>query len=488
MTNTTSSRQGRARVQGQVAGPIAGSLLLGAWALASAAAAAPGQPTGPVPPAGTSGPLRVVIALDDSASMRANDPQGLVKAAVRGLVQDLGNDDEAALVVFDKGARLVQPLRRMGESGAREALLSSVDGVTFDGRLTDIPAGIERGVYELSRQATPGRASILVVTDGIVDVGSAAADAERTKWLRTDLLPDAAAKGVRIVGVAFTEQADYELLQSMARATGGAYYRALGKSDVAGIFGQVREAIAKRAPEPAKVASVTAPATITAPVTASAPGATSPSHATAPEQERTSWLGTSGLLLLVGILGALLAAVAWMVLRREARSGARSGVTGESSQVDAGPTMQAEGDESTVTALIQDIASGDRHRLEKRITTFGRRADSDVVVDEKTVSGQHAQIVRRRGFFYLVDLRSTNGTFLNDKRVEGEVLLRAGDVLRLDCRAYRYEGEVAPTQDHWPTGEGTVMRMTMPEGDPPPAEPAAKPDGKPSNDRSWPRG
>ena len=44
---------------------------------------------------------------------------------------------------------------------------------------------------------------------------------------------------------------------------------------------------------------------------------------------------------------------------------------------------------------------------------IGRLHTCDIVIDEKTISGQHAQVSRRAGLFYVTDLRSTNGTFLN---------------------------------------------------------------------------
>lgn len=54
--------------------------------------------------------------------------------------------------------------------------------------------------------------------------------------------------------------------------------------------------------------------------------------------------------------------------------------------------------------------SADRHRL-----TIGRNPDNDLVVRDAAVSHHHAEIVRRKGLFYLVD-RSTNGTIVQTDR------------------------------------------------------------------------
>jgi pSer/pThr/pTyr-binding forkhead associated (FHA) protein len=64
------------------------------------------------------------------------------------------------------------------------------------------------------------------------------------------------------------------------------------------------------------------------------------------------------------------------------------------------------------------------------------------VIPHDTVSSQHAEIVFREGAFYLRDLRSRNGTFVNGKQISRpeearEVILRARDRIRFD--AYEYE-------------------------------------------------
>jgi pSer/pThr/pTyr-binding forkhead associated (FHA) protein len=53
---------------------------------------------------------------------------------------------------------------------------------------------------------------------------------------------------------------------------------------------------------------------------------------------------------------------------------------------------------------------------DRNCLTMGRDSSNDVVVDDSSVSHDHAEIVRRKGLFYLID-RSTNGTFL---QVEGK--------------------------------------------------------------------
>jgi FHA domain len=65
------------------------------------------------------------------------------------------------------------------------------------------------------------------------------------------------------------------------------------------------------------------------------------------------------------------------------------------------------------------------------VTTIGRESDNDLVVDEDTVSGYHARLLNRGGSWWIEDLKSTNGTLVNDSRVAGTTILRSGDVIQM---------------------------------------------------------
>jgi ABC-type multidrug transport system ATPase subunit/pSer/pThr/pTyr-binding forkhead associated (FHA) protein len=68
---------------------------------------------------------------------------------------------------------------------------------------------------------------------------------------------------------------------------------------------------------------------------------------------------------------------------------------------------------------------------EKNTIQIGRDSSNDVVLNAPTVSRYHAQIERVGQRHRLTDLRSANGTFVNDKRVEGVVWLHPKDVIRI---------------------------------------------------------
>jgi pSer/pThr/pTyr-binding forkhead associated (FHA) protein len=61
---------------------------------------------------------------------------------------------------------------------------------------------------------------------------------------------------------------------------------------------------------------------------------------------------------------------------------------------------------------------GESFPLDHNRMTIGRRPDSDVFLDDVTVSRDHALIVRRGEDFHLDDLGSLNGTYVNRRRIE----------------------------------------------------------------------
>ena len=70
--------------------------------------------------------------------------------------------------------------------------------------------------------------------------------------------------------------------------------------------------------------------------------------------------------------------------------------------------------------------------------TVGRASTSDIVLDEQFVSSTHARLVPRGQFYFVEDLGSTNGTFVNEKHVT-DAQLRMDSRLRIGETTFRYE-------------------------------------------------
>jgi hypothetical protein len=70
--------------------------------------------------------------------------------------------------------------------------------------------------------------------------------------------------------------------------------------------------------------------------------------------------------------------------------------------------------------------------------TVGRAATSDIVLDEQFVSSTHARLLPRGQFYYVEDLGSTNGTFVNERQVT-EAQLKMDSRVRIGETTFRYE-------------------------------------------------
>ena len=74
--------------------------------------------------------------------------------------------------------------------------------------------------------------------------------------------------------------------------------------------------------------------------------------------------------------------------------------------------------------------AGESFPLESDRLSVGRRPDSDVFLDDVTVSRDHALIVRRGSDYYLDDCGSLNGTYVNRRRIDSQ-RLADGDELQI---------------------------------------------------------
>jgi predicted component of type VI protein secretion system len=75
--------------------------------------------------------------------------------------------------------------------------------------------------------------------------------------------------------------------------------------------------------------------------------------------------------------------------------------------------------------------AGSKFALEGEVTRAGRHPDSDIFLDDITVSRRHAEVIRRPSGYMVRDAGSLNGTYLNRERIEDEAPLANGDELQI---------------------------------------------------------
>jgi hypothetical protein len=94
------------------------------------------------------------------------------------------------------------------------------------------------------------------------------------------------------------------------------------------------------------------------------------------------------------------------------------------------PRLLVEASSELEPGLEIDLASG---------MTIGRGPQNGLSVPDAFVSHMHARIFRRGQFLHIEDLGSTNGTYLNGRRIEREAQLRVRDEIRIGETILRYE-------------------------------------------------
>ncbi len=92
--------------------------------------------------------------------------------------------------------------------------------------------------------------------------------------------------------------------------------------------------------------------------------------------------------------------------------------------------------------------------LGARRVTIGRASSNDIVLSDQFSSGCHAAVVPTERGFALVDQGSKNGTFVNGRRVTGEVELARGDEVLIGSTRFYFDRDFQPSVE---TVEGTTF-------------------------------
>lgn len=119
--------------------------------------------------------------------------------------------------------------------------------------------------------------------------------------------------------------------------------------------------------------------------------------------------------------------------------------------------------------ILKGALHGAVFELDKPVGTIGRARYNDVHLRDDSVSSAHATLLRKGDAWFVVDLRSANGTFVNGSRASGERELASGASLRIGAVEMVFrsfadgvpEGAMPPVQSgiaHWL--RGVIARFT----------------------------
>ena len=109
---------------------------------------------------------------------------------------------------------------------------------------------------------------------------------------------------------------------------------------------------------------------------------------------------------------------------------------------------------------LLEKARGQSHPLNGVVVEVGRAVDCQIsLAHDRRVSRQHARLERDREEWFILDLDSANGTFVNDQKVR-QTKLQVGDRIRLGDTQF----EFLPLSSHDFTGEATLVSIRQPAG------------------------
>ncbi len=94
--------------------------------------------------------------------------------------------------------------------------------------------------------------------------------------------------------------------------------------------------------------------------------------------------------------------------------------------------------------LVQGISPGKRFELPNERSVIGRSMDCDVALDVPAISRRHAVVVQQQGRYFVEDLESRNGTFLNEKRIADRTPLGDGDQLMICDQTFLFNSGREP--------------------------------------------
>jgi uncharacterized protein YegL len=203
-------------------------LMLAVLLLLTAAAPARAETTGPRQ-------ADVVLLLDRSGSMAANDPGGLAVTGARVFLDMLDPKDRVAVVTFDAGARTLFPLTEVGSGAEARQALESLGRPT--GEWTDMRAALEAALNLLPPASADRQPAVLLFTDGKPETQPGGVpDGYRAEMLAAATSLGGRQAPVFSIGLG---QADLELLQQVALYTKAESFSASSADQVVKLFADV---------------------------------------------------------------------------------------------------------------------------------------------------------------------------------------------------------------------------------------------------------
>jgi pSer/pThr/pTyr-binding forkhead associated (FHA) protein len=104
--------------------------------------------------------------------------------------------------------------------------------------------------------------------------------------------------------------------------------------------------------------------------------------------------------------------------------------SGEIGDEELGAVLGELAEGSGVLVVKRGPETGAKYLLDQQVTRVGRHPESDIFLDDITVSRRHAEFCREEGLYRVRDVGSLNGTYVNRDRIE-DTALASGDEVQI---------------------------------------------------------
>ncbi len=371
----------------------------------------------------------ILFVLDNSGSMKAKDPDFLTRKVVGDLVNGISKESQIGLILFADKVDSVLPLTPLEDSNLDKKVTNALARLSYQGKYTNIPSAIEKAIYDLKTNGRKDTQKLIVfMTDGFIDTGDIRKDDDLKKWLKDNLTEEARNAKIRIYSVAFSEEADFEIIQTLGLKTDGGYYRAITKAELQSVFNTILEEINISRPERQVTASIGE-----TPQEKNIPRAISILETIKETISNNMFTTAIAVFLFLGIV------IITKTSNKKEKKISETRPEPVKVVTETEPVLPV-----SILEDVESVTGGKEIRLTKSETTIGRETVSggssvDIAIPKDTVSALHATIEYRDTGFYIIDHHSTNHTFLNQQMLSADVAhrMKSGDVVSFDKYRFR---------------------------------------------------
>ena len=409
-----------------------------------------------VKPAEAEDAARFVLAIDSSRSIKAPDLER-IKRAARGLIDASAPSDSFAVVRFNDEVRIACPL-----TTARERLVRCVEGIRAHGSRTMLYTSVYDSI-DLLGAAGAGPKAVIVFTDG-KDEGSSLKSG--------DVVSLAKEYSVPVYVVAVKPGRESRRLERLARLTGGSYIRCCDDDDISALYEALKSGGTSR--YDVRYRSMASADGVARPIEVrlrydslrdrDSLDIVYPRGAVVPGLANVSQLLMVALILIIVVL----LAGCVILLLRKGTIAIRRAATEPAGFAPASRTPYVVGDFEEALRRDEDAR---RHR-DRLITpqdpeyiyakawlvqkdgpeagkkfpmyweeiTIGRDEENSIVIRDDAISLKHARIREMKGAYYIFDLASDNGTYLNGRKLLRPRPLYDWDEIRMGRTLFIFRG------------------------------------------------